>query len=178
MEYSDAFRRKMVQRMTGPQARSANALAGEMGIPQPTLSRWLREASTVRDMTTFDPTKPTSPAAPRRRPEDWSADEKLRAVLEASALSGEALGAFLRREGLHEAQLTAWREAISQALTASKASPSKKPTTEAKRVRELERELLRKEKALAEAVALLVLQKKMRAYYEAEDDDTDPKSGR
>ena len=116
MEYSDAFRSKMVQRMTGPHARSANTLATEMGVPQPTLSRWLREASTVRPMTTWDPTRPTSTTAPRRRPEDWNADEKLRAVLEASALSGEALGAFLRREGLHEAQLTAWREAASQAL--------------------------------------------------------------
>lgn len=178
MEYSDAFRRKMVQRMTGPHARSANALATEMGIPQPTLSRWLRDASTVRDMTPSDPTKPTSKTAPRRRPEDWTADEKLRAVLEASALSGEALGAFLRREGLHEAQLAAWHEAVSQAVADQKAGKSKKPSPEAKRVRELERELLRKDRALAEAAALLVLQKKMNAYYEAADDDTDPKSGR
>lgn len=168
----------MVQRMTGPQARSASALATEIGVPQPTLSRWLRDASTVRTMTTWDPTKPTNMSTAPRRPEDWGADEKLRAVLEASALSGEALGAFLRREGLHEAQLTAWREAAAAALADPKAVKSKRPSPEAKRVRELERELLRKDKALAEAAALLVLQKKMRAFYEAEDDDTDPKSGR
>ncbi len=164
--------------MTGPHARSASALATEIGVPQPTLSRWLREASTVRTMTTWDPTKPTNKPAAPRRPEDWSADEKLRAVLEASALSGEALGAFLRREGLHEAQLVAWREAASAALADPKATKSKKPSPEAKRVRELERELLRKDKALAEAAALLVLQKKMQAYWAGEDDDTDPKSGR
>lgn len=178
MEYSEAFRRKMVQRMTGPHAWSASALATEIGVPQPTLSRWLRDASTVRDMTPSDPTKPTSQAPPRRRPEDWSAEEKLRAVLEASALSSEALGAFLRREGLHEAQLAAWREAVSQALAEQKPGKSKKPSVEARRVRELERELARKDKALAEAAALLVLQKKMNAYYGAADDDTDPKSGR
>ncbi len=168
----------MVQRMTGPHARSASALATEIGVPQPTLSRWLRDASTVLSMTSWDPTKPTNKPTAPRRPEDWGADEKLRAVLEASALSGEALGAFLRREGLHEAQLTAWREAASAALADPKAPKSKRPSPEAKRVRELERELLRKDKALAEAAALLVLQKKMRAFYEAEDDDTDPKSGR
>jgi transposase-like protein len=175
VEYSEAFRRKMVQRMTGPRARSANALASEVGVPQPTLSRWLKEATTVRAMTPKEPTKTTSPA-PRRRPEDWTPEEKLRAVVETSELSDAELGAYLRREGLHEAQLDEWRKAITEALAGPKARSSK-PSGEAKRVRELERELVRKDKALAETAALLVLQKKLRAYYGGEDDDTEPKSG-
>jgi len=44
-----------------------------------------------------------------------------------------------------------------------------------KRIKELERELRRKDKALAEAAALLILQKKVREALGAEDDDTDPK---
>ncbi len=84
--YSKTFKRKMVQRLSGPGAPSALALSVETGVSQPTLSRWLREASSVR---TVMPAKPVSspeisppttvsPATPRR-PEDWSAEEKLRA---------------------------------------------------------------------------------------------------
>ena len=91
----------MVRRMVGPDRITATALAVEVGVPQPTLSRWLREAATVSSMVTDDNKKPAE--APRRRPQDWTAEEKLRAVLDASGLDEQELGAFLRRNGLHEA---------------------------------------------------------------------------
>ena len=43
-------------------------------------------------------------------------------------LSGEALGAFLRREGLHEAQLTSWRDAAAGALQGSYCSSKRDGT--------------------------------------------------
>ena len=46
------------------------------------------------------------------------------------------------------------------------------------RIKELERELRRKDKALAETAALLVLKKKVQAIWGDEDDDTEPKSGK
>jgi transposase len=49
---------------------------------------------------------------------------------------------------------------------------SKTASEDAKRIKKLERELRRKEKALAEAAALLVLQKKVQAIWGDEDDDT------
>lgn len=79
-------------------------------------------------------------------------------MLEASRLSEDELGAFLRREGLHEADLDEWRDAMIAGL---KPPPSKHARSqEARRVKQLEKELHRKDKALAEAAALLVLQKK------------------
>jgi transposase len=111
-----------------------------------------------------------------RRPQDWTAEEKLEAVLEAAALTEEELGAFLRRKGLHEAQLVEWRKAILAGL--EKRPGGSKRSFETKRIRELERELRRKEKALAEAAALLVLQKKVQALWGDEDGDTPPKKGR
>ncbi len=45
-------------------------------------------------------------------------------------------------------------------------------------MRELERQLRRKDKALAEAAALLVLQKKAQALWGDADDDTDPETDR
>ena len=120
-------------------------------------------------MTTKTPAQPT-PSRPRR-PEDWTAEERLQIVLEAAKVSEADLGAFLRSKGLHEAVLTEWRTAALTALRGpTKASP------EAKRVRALEKELARKDKALAEAAALLVLKKKVQAIWGDEDDSTPSKS--
>ena len=166
VRYSNRFKSRMVQRMLGPEGLSATALSKEMGITQSTLSRWLRQASEGK-----------VPAMPKKkRPQDWTPEEKLSVVAEASALPDDELGAFLRRKGLHAAQLERWREAMFAAV--SRPSRSRKASPEARRVRELEKELRRKDKALAEAAALLVLKKKARAIWGDEDDDTKPGRGR
>jgi transposase-like protein len=114
----------------------------------------------------------------RRRPNDRPAAEKLKLVIEASALSDEELGEFLRKNGIHSAQLEQWRQDAIAGLGTAPRKPSGKQTPEAKRIRELERELRRKDKALAETAALLVLKKKAEAIWGDEDDDTTPRSGR
>jgi transposase-like protein len=162
--FSEAFKARAVARLVGPRAVSANALAEEVGVSQESLSRWLRTARSVGGMTS--PSK-----------KHWTGAEKLRVVNEASGLTGSALGAFLRREGLHEAQLSAWRAAAEAALGAP-ARPRPGGSPEAQRIRELERELRRKDKALAETAALLVLKKKVQAIWGDADDITDPTSAR
>lgn len=158
----------MVQRMVGPAAISASRLALEVGVGQPTLSKWLREAQGSIGAVKFD--SPPPPPATPRRPEDWSPEERLQAVLEASRLKDDELGAFLRRKGLHEAILAEWKASALEAL-----GPQKKGG-DSRRVRELEKQLRRKDKALAEAAALLVLQKKVRSLLGDEDDDTGPRN--
>ena len=113
-----------------------------------------------------------------KRPQDWTPEEKLEAVIEAATLPEEELGAFLRRQGLHEAQLREWRQQLLQGLEQPAQGAKKKRTAEARRLRQLERELERKDKSLAEAAALLVLQKKVQAIWGDEDDDTEPRNGR
>jgi transposase-like protein len=166
--YSEAFKSKMVQRMVGPQGRTALSLSGETGVSQSSLSKWLREAK-VRPVS-----QEQKPPKREKRPEDWSPAEKLAAVVEAGRLSDAELGEFLRRKGLHEAQLTQWRQAALEALGGTQ--PSSRASSEGRRVRELEKEVRRKDKALAEAAALLVLQKKVRAIWGDGDDDTEPES--
>jgi len=166
--YSSGFRSRMVQRMAGREAISATALSAEVGVAQQTLSRWLRDAPTLADMNRKNR---NSARKPRRR----TAEDKLRIVMAAASLSEEALGEFLRREGVHEAQLNEWREKVHSAATGALKDANRKKseqTPEARKIRELESELRRKEKALAEAAALLVLKKKWRAYLEERDGDT------
>jgi transposase-like protein len=102
------------------------------------------------------------PKPVRRRPQEWTPAEKLKAVQEAGELTGEALGAYLRRAGLHEAQLAEWRAgALSGLSERGRAAPR---VQESRRIQALEQELRRKEKALAETAALLVLRGKVEAF--------------
>lgn len=179
MEYTEAFKEQMIRRMVGPNKISANALAKETGVSQSQLSRWLRAAHTVGTGSDRPDPKPTAGS------EKWRPGEKLRLLLEAERLQGEELGAFLRREGLHEAQLQTWRDAAAGALSAEAAPISaqlRRDLSEAKRrVKALDRELRRKEKALAEAAALLMLEKKLKALgWDSDDEDgsTGERSGK
>ncbi|MFQ5504610.1 MAG: hypothetical protein ACE5F1_07430 [Planctomycetota bacterium] len=110
----------------------------------------------------------------RRRAEEASGlapEEKLRAVVEASGLAEGELGKYLRKKGLHTAELEEWRAIAVQALrSAKKVRRTKSP--EAKRIRVLEKEVHRKDKALAEVTALLALKKKLEAIWGDEDDRT------
>jgi transposase len=95
-QYSESFRKRMVEKLTGPHAMTATALSTEVGVSQSTLSRWLRGAGTVvRTMPPSDDNKKASP--PPKRPQDWTAEEKWALVLEAAAVPQAELGAFLRR---------------------------------------------------------------------------------
>jgi len=155
--YSVAFKQKMVQRLTGKNAMSALQLARETGVRQQNLSRWLEEARSLPVVAD----QPKRPAARK-----WTVEQKARVLAEASKLAGEELTAYLEREGVRLAEYERWRIALDEGGQAS-ASTSK-------RIRKLERELARKEKALAEAAALLILKKKVETLYgEGEDDDTD-----
>lgn len=174
--YSEAFKSKMVQRMLGPEAVSQTALSAETGIAQGTLSRWVRAArGTIRPMPNRSSSTPPPSSRVARRTEDWSAAERLRVLGETWQLRDDELGAYLRREGLHRVTLDEWRAAALEGLAPARSARAKS-SADQKRVRELERKLRRKDRALAEAAALLVLQKKVQAIWGDEDDSTDPRS--
>lgn len=168
VNYTDSFKAKMVQRLSPPNAITAMALSREVGVSQSQLSRWLRQARTVSVVKKDRPSDRVVQTSSSNR----SASEKLRIVMAAAALGPDQLGAFLRSEGVHEAELEQWRAAAQAALENESARPSSRGG-ESKRIKELERELRRKDKALAEAAALLVLQKKFHTYLEERDRDTD-----
>jgi len=159
----------MVSKLVGPHAVTATALAKETGLAQATLSRWLKEASTLEQ--TMPPPDEKKPQA--KQLQEWTPEEKFAVVLEAASLTEGELGAFLRSKGLTTAVLEEWRE---QAMTGLRGTKQVAATVVgSKRIKELERELARKDKVLAEAAAIVILQKKVQALLGAEDDDTDPK---
>lgn len=159
----------MVRRLVGPNAVTVTELGRESGIPLSTLSRWLQGAASIRLVTKkedgLETAASTDPAA--RRPQDWSALERAQLVLEAAALGEQELGELLRRRGLHREQLDEWRASLEDALS----HPRSRRSGEAKRIKELEREVAYKDKALAETAALLVLQKKLQLLFPVDEDD-------
>ncbi len=167
LRYSEAFKTKMVQKMAAPGGPSANALSQEVGVDQSTLSRWRKGAAKVEGMTKNKRS---------RRPQDWTAAEKLEAVLEAASLSEDEMGGFLRRKGLYRTHLAQWRQQMLHGLDAQPQRSRK--TAQQRRVRELEKDLRRKDAALAETAALLVLKKKAQAIWGDEDESTPSRSGR
>jgi transposase-like protein len=161
----------MIQKMTDPDRPSAVSISDDIGVSISTLYRWVSEADTLCLSDNAEPpsfTESMQRFATMKRPQDWSAEEKLAAVLEAASLSEEEFGAFLRSRGLHEAQLQQWRD---QMLIGLEPKPAKRAET--KRIKDLEKELRRKDRALAETAALLVLKKKAQEIWGDEDDDTD-----
>ena len=154
--YSLAFKQKMIERLTGKEALSAAQLSRQTGVRQQNLSRWLQEARSL----------PLMADAPKRAVRQWTVEQKVRFLAEASNLDGDQLNSYLEHKGVKLADYEQWRIALEEGGCAS--------TATTKRIRQLERELARKEKALAEAAALLVLKKKVETLYgEDEDDDTD-----
>jgi len=171
MKYSETFKDKMVQKLADPRGPSASQLASDVGVPQTTLSRWLRDTGKIHGEKLVFSSSPSTNGVNDKRPQDRSAEERLQVVIEAASLSDDELGAFLRSRGLHETHLLQWRGMMLSGLNTRSARASKR-CPQARRLRELEEELRRKDKALAETAALLVLQKKVRSLWGDEGGNT------
>jgi len=164
MRYPSERKEAVLRKMMPPHNRSIRKLSQEEGISEATLFSWRKEA---REKGLLLPDGAVGP-------EDWSARDKFAAVLETAAFNEAELAEYCRKRGLYPAQLIQWRRACESANDWDRDN-SRRINTEKKadrqRIRQLERELRRKEKALAEAAALLVLQKKAQAIWGDPEDE-------
>lgn len=150
--------------MMPPQNKLVSELARESGITEQTLYTWRRQ---LRSQGTPVP-------GSGKNAEEWTSEDKFAVVLETAALNAAELSEYCRRKGLFAEQITDWRAACMSA-NASVAQRTRAQQAQSKedkkRIRQLEKDLSRKEKALAEAAALLILRKKAQAIWgdEAED---------
>jgi transposase len=168
--YSAKFKKKMLEKMMGPGARSANSLSKEVGVSQSALSEWLRKAK--MGVMPKDDGEGRRAREQGGRQKRWSPAEKIRVVKDATAAGEAGLGALLRREGLHEADLERFREEVLEAAARGFDAGRRRRglSLQEKELRALRKELTRKEKALAEAAALLVLRGKVQAFLSGEEE--------
>lgn len=163
MKYTDAHKEAVLRKLFPPHNRTIKALAEEEGLAAATLYNWRQAARRAGRLL------PDNSA----EPEGWSSRDKFNAVLEAAPLSEAELAEYCRRRGLYVEQIQNWRASCEQAndrTLAESRRDSEAVKAERKRSRELERELRRKEAALAETAALLALRKKARAIWGEEDE--------
>ena len=108
------------------------------------------------------------------RPQGWTSRDKLAAVIETAPMNAVDLGEYCRRRGDYPEQLRVWREACERANDWERAATtriSRETKDDKKRIKDLERDLARKEKALAEAAALIILRKKAAAIWGCAGED-------
>ena len=108
-----------------------------------------------------------------KSPSKWTTQERLSTLIATGSLEGEALNQYCRQKGLYTTQLDQWRNDFMNQSSDDKLP--KQQAAEIKKLREenkkLERDLRRKEKALAEASALLILKKKADLIWGVDEDD-------
>lgn len=156
--YTKEFKSTIIQRMMPPQNESAEAISRETGIPESTLYSWKKTARS----------KGYAMPAGEQESERWSAQDKFLIVVEIVGLSEAELAEYCRSKGLYVEQVQTWRDACMQANggVAQRLTELQKDLRKTeKEKKKLEQELRRKDAALAETAALLVLRKKAHAIW-------------
>ena len=157
--YSAAFKEQALRKVLSRGERTIQSVADELKVNVFTLKNWIKR---------IVPKDNKQPLVKEKRPQDWSPAEQLIALHESHGLVGEALHAWCREKGLFAHHLENWRASFcgsnNEGLSGARELRSLKDENHL-----LKRELARKEKALAEAAALLVLQKKFQALWADED---------
>ena len=153
--------------MSPPQRQSVARISEELGIHVVTLYNW-RKAWRLQGEVV---------PASEKEPEGWSAADKFTVVLETAGLNATELSAYCRERGLYPERVERWRQASQDAnekpvLTLKEQKELERlRAQDQKEIKRLKQELRRKEKALAEAAALLIASKKIQAFWGEDGDD-------
>ena len=153
--YSDEFKARAVARLLPPESSPAPRLSQEIGVSVATLERWMSDALS----------KPAERA--------WTAAARLEAVITTAAMDEAQRSAWCRENGVYPSELQQWKDNATAALgeaAEERATPQQTRDTH-KRIKSLERDLRRKDKALAETAALLVLSKKFEAILQQDEEE-------
>lgn len=159
-QYPKELKESITARMLPPNNVNVPTLVKETGIPKDTLYTWrskARKGTVPKQIDSYSQLK---------------SEEKFNIVLETATLNEVELSKFCRNKGIFPLQIDAWRKTCmnAHAPLAPKADRST-IFNQAKKIKGLEKELRRKEKALAEAAALLILQKKVQFLWQDQEDE-------
>lgn len=161
--YSAERKESVLRRLLPPENKTYSSLSKEEGIPSSTIYTWKK-------------TKERENGMPKNtiKSSNWGVEARFSALVETAKMSELELGEYCRIKGLYPEQLNEWKSefiaGVSSALPPSRTDRAKEKKDK-QRITSLEKELRRKEKALAEAAALLILRKKLEAFYEEGSED-------
>ena len=153
--YGQEFKDRAVARLLPPESAPIKDLANEIGVGLATLERWRSDA-----------------LAQPSRERVWTAAARFDAMLTTAAMDEASKSAWCRANGVYPQELATWRDNAMSALGAETPRTSAQEAKQNRRkIKELERDIRRKDKALAETAALLVLSKKVAAIFNRDMDE-------
>ncbi len=153
--YSPERKAAVIARMLPPHSQSIYQISRLEGIPANTLYGWRSQAGI-----------PTQSAASESKLHlEWSQDARFAVIVETAPLSAHAVAEYCRRKGLYPEQIQQWKDEFMQPGQRAERALIKK---QQKEIQQLNREIARKDKAIAEAAALLILEKKLKAFFDEE----------
>ena len=155
---SKEFKDSVVVKVLNRGDRTIDEVCAEAGVPKTSVRNWISASAMVGS-------KSASSKGSRMK---WTSEAKFKAVLDTASLVDTELGHYLRKEGLYSNQVVDWR---AQFVENFEPKVKLKRDERDDKIRVLEREILRKDKALAEASALLILQKKVSLIWGNSDED-------
>ena len=164
MNYSPEYKEAILRRMLPPNNESISKIAKEEGLSEQTLRNW-RDKARKEGFAT-----PGTDA----QPDDWTTQDKFLIVVETASLNETELAEYARKKGVYIEQIKAWKDACMNAnggIAREAARLNRELKESQKERKKLEREIQRKDKALAEAAALLVLSKKANAIWGDPEDE-------
>lgn len=163
-QYSAERKEAILRQMMAPENRPVSALAKENGISEQTLYTWRRN---LQSQGVPVPGNGKNAVV-------WSSADKFGVVLETAGMNEAELAQYCRGKSLFVEQVADWREACQQANAAPverNRELREQVKSDRKEIKQLKKDLQRKEKALAEAAALIILRKKAQAIWGEPEDD-------
>ncbi len=159
-KYQSGFKEQALRKVFARASdQTVESVAIDLNMNAGTLRGWMKNAA--RDQKN----PPPNPV----HTNEWTAAQRLLALHESHDLKDEALNAWCRERGLFAHDLTKWRSDFCAPAPARSREESQELRQLRQANQQLQRDLNRKDKALAEAAALLVLQKKYQALWVGED---------
>jgi transposase-like protein len=161
--YPEERKAAVLSKLLPPHNRPVPEIAKTEGISEATLYNWLKQVKQQGVPV---------PGSISNSPEDWSGEAKFAVVIETAPLNAAELSEYCRAKGLYPEQIARWRQACIEGATTQESRDQAfagQLKAAKQHIRALEKDLRRKEKALAESAALLVLQKKFNTLWEDEE---------
>lgn len=157
-KFSEEQKRMWVKKFLSRGSKSIEVFCRENALSSTVIYKWINIYGRTDDM------KPLA-----KTPQNWTPEEKFKAVMAFDSLPVEEQGAYLRREGVHADHIEMWREKMQKSLEPESTDKRTERGELVYKIQGLEKELLRKEKALAEAAAIIILKKKVDLIWGNED---------
>jgi transposase-like protein len=157
-KFSEEQKRMWVKKFLSRGSKSIDVFCRESALSSTAVYKWVAIYGRTDDMKTLI-----------RTPQSWTAEEKFKAVIGFDTLAIEDQGAYLRREGVHADHIELWREKMQKSLELESSDKKTERGELLYKILDLEKDLARKDKALAEAAAIIILKKKVDLIWGKED---------